>query len=57
VLVQGIIIMDFLLSLTSKAREKLSTLKLQNKSVTYMDQTLSEDDVGTACLGRYSCIS
>ena len=45
-LVQALIIMDFLLSLTSKAKEKLATIKSQqNKSVMYMDQLLSDEDV------------
>ena len=40
--------MDFLLSLSAKAKEKLSKAKLPeniNKSVIYADQALSEDDV------------
>lgn len=40
--------MDFLLSLSAKAKEKLSKAKLPdniNKSVLYADQALSEDDV------------
>jgi len=51
VLVQALIIMDFLLSMSDKAREKLNDadLKVQNKSVMYMDQHLSEEDV-SACL-------
>jgi THO complex subunit 1 len=36
--------MDFLLSLSAKAKEKLSTTKTQNKSVMYSDQLLSEED-------------
>lgn len=36
--------MDFLLSLSAKAKEKLSTVATQNKSVMYSDQLLSEDD-------------
>lgn len=36
--------MDFLLSLSAKAKEKLATVKAQNKSVTYADQLLSEDN-------------
>lgn len=36
--------MDFLLSLSAKAKEKLATVKAQNKSVTYTDQVLSEED-------------
>jgi len=40
--------MDFLLSLSVKAKEKLSKATLPpnaNKSVMYADQTLSEEDV------------
>ncbi|KAJ3532200.1 hypothetical protein NM208_g8548 [Fusarium decemcellulare] len=44
VLVQALIIMDFLLSLSSQAREKLSASASTNKAVMYMDQTLSEED-------------
>jgi THO complex subunit 1 len=42
--------LDFLLSLSAKAKEKLSKAKLPdnpNKSVMYADQFLSEDDVST----------
>jgi THO complex subunit 1 len=42
--------MDFLLSLSSKAKEKLSQATLPdnpNKSVMYADQTLNEDDVSS----------
>lgn len=44
ILVQALIIMDFLLSLSPKAKEKLNTAKTQQKSVTYSDQVLSEAD-------------
>ncbi|KAL2020354.1 hypothetical protein VTK56DRAFT_8483 [Thermocarpiscus australiensis] len=44
VLVQALIIMEFLLSLSPKAKEKLSSVKNPNKSVTYSDQQLSEED-------------
>ncbi|QSZ35553.1 hypothetical protein DSL72_008423 [Monilinia vaccinii-corymbosi] len=46
ILVQILIIMDFLLSLSAKAKEKLSKALPENlnRSVTYADQTLSEDD-------------
>jgi THO complex subunit 1 len=44
VLVQALIIMEFLLSLSPKAKEKLSAVKAPNKSVTYSDQQLSEED-------------
>lgn len=36
--------MEFLLSLSPKAKEKLATVKAPNKSVTYSDQQLSEED-------------
>ncbi|KAF7559324.1 hypothetical protein G7046_g4828 [Stylonectria norvegica] len=44
VLVQALITMDFLLSLSAQARDKLSKTASINKSVMYMDQILSEDD-------------
>ncbi|TGO57318.1 hypothetical protein BCON_0067g00400 [Botryotinia convoluta] len=46
ILVQILIIMDFLLSLSAKAKEKLSKALPDNlnRSVTYADQTLSEED-------------
>ncbi|KAJ8068779.1 hypothetical protein OCU04_002475 [Sclerotinia nivalis] len=46
ILVQILIIMDFLLSLSTKAKEKLSKALPENlnRSVTYADQTLSEED-------------
>lgn len=37
--------MDFLLSLSPKAKEKLATIKAPNKSVNYADQVLNEEDV------------
>jgi hypothetical protein len=39
--------MDFLLSLSVKAKEKLAKFMpdVQNKSVMYTDQTMSEEDV------------
>jgi THO complex subunit 1 len=43
-LVQVLIIMEFLLSLSPKAKEKLAAVKTPNKSVTYSDQQLSEED-------------
>jgi THO complex subunit 1 len=43
-LVQALIALDFLLSLSPKAKEKLSTAQVTNKSVAYEDQVLSEDD-------------
>lgn len=45
VLFQALIIMDFLLSLSPKAKEKLSSIQQVNKSVAYLDQTMSEDDI------------
>lgn len=44
---QALIIMDFLLSLSSQAREKLGGISSMNKAVTYMDQVISEEDVKT----------
>jgi THO complex subunit 1 len=44
ILVQALIIMDFLLSLTPTAKLKLSTISQPNKSVTYPDEMLSEAD-------------
>jgi THO complex subunit 1 len=43
-LAQALITLDFLLSLSPKAKEKLNTAKSLNKSVMYSDQVLSEDD-------------
>lgn len=49
VLVQALIVLDFLLSLSPKAKEKLARLtsqdKTTNKSVTYQEQQFSEEDV------------
>lgn len=45
VLVQALIIMDFLLSLAPKAKEALASVQVVNKSVAYLDQVLSEEDV------------
>lgn len=44
-LVQALIIMDFLLSLSPKAKEKLASGPVVNRSVAYLDQVLGEDDV------------
>lgn len=44
ILVQALIIMDFLLSLSNKTKEKLAG-NAQNKSVIYLGQVLSEEDV------------
>jgi len=43
-LLQAHIIMEFLFSLSAKAKEKLATTGTQNKSVMYSDYVLSEDD-------------
>ncbi|KKA27137.1 hypothetical protein TD95_000408 [Thielaviopsis punctulata] len=43
VLVQALIIMDFIISLTPKSKEKLSGIPV-NKSVAYIDQTVSEEE-------------
>ncbi|EQK99762.1 nuclear matrix protein [Ophiocordyceps sinensis CO18] len=45
VLAQALIIIDFILSLTSAAKEKLAGFNASNKSVTYNDQ-LNEENVG-----------
>lgn len=37
--------MDFLLSLSPKAKEKLVSVQAMNKSVAYLDQVLGEDDI------------
>lgn len=37
--------MDFLLSLSPKAKEELSSIPQVNKSVAYLDQTLGEEDI------------
>ncbi|KAM5345520.1 hypothetical protein ACJ41O_011382 [Fusarium nematophilum] len=44
ILVQALIIMDFLLSLSTQAREKLSAAASLNKAVMYIDQVLNEED-------------
>ncbi|KAI0190301.1 THO complex subunit 1 transcription elongation factor-domain-containing protein [Astrocystis sublimbata] len=43
ILIQAFIILDFLLSLTPKARAKIANVQ-QNRSVVYADKNLSEDD-------------
>ena len=43
-LVQALIVMEFLLSLSPKAKEKLAAVQTPNKAVTYSDQQLSEED-------------
>lgn len=51
-MVQVLIVVDFLLSLSAKAKEKLakSLPDNPNKSVLYADQTLNEDDVSFSSL-------
>lgn len=44
VLVQALITIEFLLSLTAEAKKTLSSIQSINKSVAYLDQTLSDDD-------------
>ncbi|ELQ44383.1 guanylate kinase [Pyricularia oryzae] len=44
ILVQALIIMEFLLSLSAEAKEKLAQVKVNNKSVTYSDQVLSDEE-------------
>ncbi|KAH7160074.1 THO complex subunit 1 transcription elongation factor-domain-containing protein [Dactylonectria estremocensis] len=44
ILVQALIIIDFLLSLSAQAREKLSAAASTNKAVMYVDQVLTEED-------------
>jgi THO complex subunit 1 len=43
VLVQALIIVDFLLSLSAQGKEKLATVNASNKSVLYTDQLSPED--------------
>ncbi|KAK4200562.1 THO complex subunit 1 transcription elongation factor-domain-containing protein [Triangularia verruculosa] len=45
ILIQALITMEFLLALSPKAKEKLATVKLPNKSVTYSEKTLSEEEI------------
>lgn len=45
VLVQALIIIEFLLSLTPEAKKRLSSIQSINRSVAYLDQTLSEEDL------------
>jgi len=44
VLVQVLIILEFLLSLSPQAKEKLASVQTPNKAVIYSDQQLSEED-------------
>lgn len=43
-LVQALIIIEFLLSLTPSAKKALTSIETINRSVAYLDQTLSEED-------------
>lgn len=47
-MLQALIVMEFLLSLSPKAKEKLAGANAPNKSVTYSDQTLSKEDAAWA---------
>lgn len=47
-LLQALIIMEFLLSLSPGAKEKLAGTAAPNKSVTYSDQTLSDENTAWA---------
>lgn len=44
-LVQALIIIEFLLSLTPEAKQKLLSIHSINRSVAYLDQTLGEEDL------------
>ncbi|KAK0646106.1 THO complex subunit 1 transcription elongation factor-domain-containing protein [Cercophora newfieldiana] len=44
ILVQALIVMDFLLGLSPAAKEKLSSILIPNKSVMYSDHKLSDED-------------
>ncbi|KAI1467087.1 THO complex subunit 1 transcription elongation factor-domain-containing protein [Daldinia caldariorum] len=44
ILIQGYIVLEFLLSLTPQARAKLAKIKVQNRSVIYGDKKLGEED-------------
>jgi len=60
ILVQVLIVMDFLLSLSTKAKEKLANASLPenpNKSVMYADQILSDEDVSSLDLPFNLCLS
>lgn len=48
VLVQALIITEFLLSLSAEAKQRLSTLPAANKAVVYNEQ-LSEENVRSIC--------
>lgn len=45
ILVQAFIIIEFLLSLSKQAKEKLASVKAPNRSVMYLDQEVSDEDV------------
>lgn len=45
VLVQALIIIEFLLSLTPEAKQKLASIQSINRSVAYLDQSLGEEDL------------
>lgn len=45
ILIQAIIVLDFLRSLTASAKAKHTKIKQPNKSVMYSDKVISEDDV------------
>lgn len=52
ILIQAIIILDFLRSLTAEARKKYAGISVPNKSVMYSDKIVSEEDVsGNVHLG------
>ncbi|KAH7041013.1 THO complex subunit 1 transcription elongation factor-domain-containing protein [Microdochium trichocladiopsis] len=44
ILIQALIVMEFLASLTPQAKAKISGIKAPNKSVVYADHTLGEED-------------
>ncbi|KAK3374880.1 THO complex subunit 1 transcription elongation factor-domain-containing protein [Podospora didyma] len=44
VLVQALIVMEFLLSLSTRSKEKIASIKQPNKAVTYADHQLSGED-------------
>lgn len=42
---QALIVMEFLLGLSPKAKEKLNSIKAPNRSVTYLDEQMNADDI------------
>lgn len=52
--VQALIVLDFLLSLSAKAKEKQAAITPQNKSVMYQDQLLSDEDVRILLCLKYT---